>query len=213
MPKLRKTQNQAAMENTYYIYNDENLLIVDPGSDLSTILGMIETIGKTPKAILLTHTHFDHIMSVDELRNRYDNLPVYVSPKEADWLGVPNKNLSAMVSPDEKDAVVIKPADFLFTANETLEIGGMSFKVVETPGHSIGGVSFIFDDFVLSGDALFKESIGRWDLPTGSQEQLISSIKKELLVLPNDLKVYPGHGPVTTIGAEKMYNSFVGQLS
>jgi len=212
MPQIKKSQNQVALENTYYIYNEENLLIVDPGSDLSTILAKIEQTGKTPKAILLTHAHFDHIMSVDALREQFPGIPVYVSAKEADWLIDPMLNLSKLGGQGDAANVSIQPADYFFEANQTLEIGGMSFKVVETPGHSIGGVSFIFDEFVITGDALFKDSIGRWDLPTGNQAQLIEGIKKGLLTLSSSLKVYPGHGPVTTIGAEKMYNPFVGQI-
>ncbi|SJZ99917.1 Glyoxylase, beta-lactamase superfamily II [Pilibacter termitis] len=208
MPKVSKTLNAVAYENTYYIYNDENLILVDPGSDTEQILRAIEEINRTPVAILLTHTHYDHIMSVEAVRAKYSGIPLYVSHEEESWLYTPELNLSGLARHDDMENVVVQPAEFEFEIGKIYELGGMEFKVLATPGHSIGGVSFVFDEFVISGDALFKGGIGRWDLPTGNKEQLLESIRTQLFTLDKNLTVLAGHGDVTTIGAEKLYNPY-----
>jgi len=191
-------------ENCYLIWQNHSLLIIDPGADAMAIWQKIEQIGATPIAILLTHTHYDHIGAVDDLRDKYQ-IPVYVNPLEIDWLQYPIFNLSDRF-PKEKQ-VVIRPAEYKLELRE-YTLGDISFKVVPTPGHSIGSVSFIFNDFVVSGDALFKGSIGRPDLYTGDLTQLLDSIKSQLFILPEQFDVYPGHGQTTTIGYEKTTNPF-----
>lgn len=191
-------------ENCYLIWQNHSLLIIDPGANAMAIWQKIEQIGATPIAILLTHTHYDHIGAVDDLRDKYQ-IPVYVNPLEIDWLQHPIFNLSDRF-PKEKQ-VIIRPAEYKLELRE-YTLGGISFKVVPTPGHSIGSVSFIFNDFVVSGDALFKGSIGRPDLYTGDLTQLLDSIKSQLFILPEQFDVYPGHGQTTTIGYEKTTNPF-----
>lgn len=191
-------------ENCYLIWKEDVLLIIDPGAEAARLIAEIEKTGAKPAAILLTHTHYDHIGAVDHLRDYYQ-IPVYVSPLEQGWLSDPMKNLSGRHP--ELGPITARPAEFELELKE-YEIAGMSFKVVATPGHSIGSVSFIFDNFVVSGDALFKGSIGRTDLPTGNLEQLLTSIQTQLFVLPNQMAVYPGHGEPTTIEIEKRTNPF-----
>lgn len=193
-------------ENCYLVYNDEALLIIDPGADAEMIQEQIKKTQQQPVAILLTHTHYDHIGAVEALRNTYD-IPVYVSPLEQEWLGDPILNLSGLGRHDDMDNIIVSPAEYEFEMKQ-YRLGNMSFKVVPTPGHSAGSVSFIFDDFVISGDALFKGSIGRTDLYTGNLEQLLYSITTQLFVLPNEFVVYPGHGEPTTIEHEKKTNPF-----
>ncbi len=193
-------------ENCYLVYNDEALLIIDPGADAEMIQEQIKKTQQQPVAILLTHTHYDHIGAVEALRNTYD-IPVYVSPLEQEWLGDPILNLSGLGRHDEMDNIIVSPAEYEFEMKQ-YRLGNMSFEVVPTPGHSAGSVSFIFDDFVISGDALFKGSIGRTDLYTGNLEQLLYSITTQLFVLPNEFVVYPGHGEPTTIEHEKKTNPF-----
>lgn len=193
-------------ENCYLIYNEQGLLIVDPGAEPQKIISAINQTGQKPVAILLTHTHYDHIGAVDPLRDFYQ-IPVYVSPLEADWLQDPLMNLSGLDRRDDLDNIIVAPADELFEL-KAYTLAGMTFNVVATPGHSIGSVSFVFDDFVVAGDALFKGSIGRTDLPTGNLEQLLTSIQTELFTLPDEFPVYPGHGDATTIGMEKRTNPF-----
>lgn len=193
-------------ENCYLVYSENHLVIIDPGAEAEKIKAAIAQTGATPIAILLTHTHYDHIGAVDELRDTYQ-IPVYVSPLEADWLGDPVMNLSGLPRHDDMADVVVRPADELFELKE-YQLQDIAFKVVPTPGHSIGSVSFVFPEFVVSGDALFNGSVGRTDLPTGNLEQLLTGIRNQLFVLPDEFPVYPGHGPSTTILKEKRTNPF-----
>ncbi|EOS7907776.1 MBL fold metallo-hydrolase [Enterococcus hirae] len=193
-------------ENCYLVYNDEALLIIDPGEDAAKIKTQIEKTQQQPVAILLTHTHYDHIGAVEELRQFYQ-IPVYVSPLEQSWLGDPILNLSGLGRHVDIANIIVSPAEYEFEM-KPYRLGNMTFRVVPTPGHSIGSVSFIFDDFVVSGDALFKGSIGRTDLYTGNLEQLLHSIQTQLFVLPDEFAVYPGHGDATTIEHEKRTNPF-----
>ena len=195
-------------ENCYLVYNEDTLLIIDPGEDAQHIIQYIQETKIKPSAILLTHTHYDHIGAVDTLRDYYQ-IPVYVDPLENDWLGDPEMNLSG--NHPEFGSITARPAEYLLE-HKTYQIGSISFKVVPTPGHSIGSVSFIFKDFVVSGDALFNGSIGRTDLPTGDFEQLLQSIQSQLLTLPDTFKVYTGHGLATTIIHEKQTNPFLRGL-
>ena len=184
--KIHKTVNPVAYENTYYLEGEQHLIVVDPGSHWEAIRKTIETINKPVCAILLTHTHYDHIMSLDLVRDTYGNPPVYVAESEASWLYT-----------------------HTYVFHEEYQIEEFRFTVLPTPGHSIGGVSLVFPDghLVLTGDALFRETIGRTDLPTGSMEQLLHSVQTQLFTLPN-YDVYPGHGPATTIAHEKTFNPF-----
>ncbi|MFC3928747.1 MBL fold metallo-hydrolase [Streptococcus caprae] len=206
--KILKSINTVAGENTYFLENDQALIIVDPGSDTETILSKIRELAKPVAAILLTHTHYDHIMSVEAVREAFDHPPIYVSEKEASWLTSPVDNLSGLARHDDMADVLVAPAEFTFQYEEPYEIAGFTFRVLETPGHSWGGVSFVFDEdeAVITGDALFRETIGRWDLPTGDHDQLIESIKTQLFTLPSHYAVYPGHGMNTTIAHEKTFN-------
>lgn len=197
-----------AEENCYFIYNKTHLLIIDPGNDFDYIKEVIATLDRQPVAILLTHTHYDHIGAVEETRHFYD-IPVYVSPLEQSWLGDPMANLSGALRHSDMADIVVGPAEFEFE-EKSYTLGGMTFEVRNTPGHSHGSVSFVFHDdrFVVTGDALFKGSIGRSDLPTGNMAQLMNSIQQQLFTLPADYAAYPGHREPTTIGFEMATNPF-----
>lgn len=207
---ILKLTNTVAGENTYFLTNEQAVLVIDPGSDSDKIVKTLSRLGKPVAAILLTHAHYDHIMSVDVVRDQFGNPPVYVSEHEASWLYTPRHNLSGLPRHDDMADVIIRPADHTFVNNHPYDLSGFQFKVQPTPGHSIGGVSFVFDQdkVVITGDALFKDAIGRTDLPTGSFKELIANIKTQLFTLPDHYTVYPGHGMNTTIGQEKAFNPF-----
>lgn len=194
-----------AQANCYILHNQKNALVIDPGEQASLIIETISELNVHPVAILLTHTHYDHIGAVDHIRSEY-SIPVYVSKKEQDWLGDPNKNLSGFLG----SPAIVKEADKLFEPTEKIEISDFVFQVVPTPGHSPGSVSFIFEEdaLVFSGDALFAGSVGRTDLPGSEPEKLIPAVRQELFPLPEEFRVYPGHGEQTTIGKEKQTNPF-----
>lgn len=204
--KIEQIKTGPIEENCYLIYNKEHLLIVDPGADATILSARINALGRKPEAILLTHTHYDHIGAVEDLRQAF-SLPVYVSPLEQAWLDDPILNLSGLPRHADIADIIVQPAEHEFELT-SYTLGGMTFDVVATPGHSIGSVSFIFDDFVVVGDALFRGSIGRTDLYTGDLQQLLTSIKTQLFTLPHELAVYPGHGAATTIGREIAANPF-----
>lgn len=203
MVEVKRIVTGAMEENCYLIYEDVTALIVDPGDDFPKIMQTIEDLQVTPVAILLTHCHYDHIGALEETLTTY-NVPVYVSSLEKDWLSNPELNLSAHGG----KPVIAQSADFEFEMMRDYTIGGLSFRVVPTPGHSPGGVSFIFEDFVITGDALFQGSVGRTDLPGGDHEALLEEIREQLFTLEDEMQIYPGHGDASTIGDEKLTNPF-----
>ena len=194
--------------NCYIIhYNEGGCLVIDPGEEGNRIIAEIEKMKRKPLAILLTHAHFDHIGAVDQVRNHF-SIPVYVHKKEKDWLGNPDLNGSSKYPglPLVQNGSADK-----FLSEGQLTIGPFDFEVRHTPGHSPGSVSFIFKDaqVAIVGDTLFRQSIGRTDLPGGNTNTLLNSIHNKLLSLDDEFIVYPGHGPSTTPGEEKDHNPFL----
>lgn len=207
--KIEKIVNKIAQENTYLLSNSTSHLIIDPGSDSSALLERLKITDKTISAILLTHAHFDHIIGLNELRKHFPDVPIYLHSAEKEWMKNPKLNASFFFL---GTAVTGPEADYFYEINQFYDIDAFKFQVLETPGHSIGGVSLLFklenESFVFSGDALFKNTIGRWDLPTGNQAQLLKSIREQLFTLDENTQVFPGHGPKTSIGTEKQNNPF-----
>ncbi|SFA71117.1 Glyoxylase, beta-lactamase superfamily II [Lentibacillus halodurans] len=191
--------------NCYIVHHGEHALIVDPGGDAEKVIHYLTEEELDAKAILLTHAHFDHIGAVDELRS-YDNLDVYLHENEAAWLEDPKLNGSLLFLGNE---IEVKRAEYQLSAGK-MQISSFSFEIIHTPGHSPGSVSFIFHEheFVISGDVLFNQGIGRTDLPGGDIKQLEQSICDSLYKLPDTYTVYPGHGSKTTIRNEKQSNPF-----
>ena len=171
--------------------------IVDPGAEAERIIAALGQ--EAPKAILLTHAHFDHIGAVGRLQARFPDLEVFVHPEDAKIITHPLNNFP----PDYPPAPM--PQNITW---DTSLIEGC--EVIETPGHTPGGVCYYFpaDKLLFSGDTLFNYSVGRTDLPGGDMATLMASLQK-LLALPDEVQVIPGHGPTTTIGAEKRGNPFL----
>jgi glyoxylase-like metal-dependent hydrolase (beta-lactamase superfamily II) len=179
-------------------------VIIDPGDEGSRIINTIDELGVEPVMILLTHGHGDHIGAVADIKNQY-GIPIWMHKHETHMLLDPAANLSVFLGVE----IISPPADFTFTEEDTLTFSGHDVQVFETEGHSPMGCCFLFDNHLISGDALFKGSIGRTDFPGGSHEILIKRIKEKLFTLPDDTIVYPGHGPKTSIGYEKKHNPFL----
>jgi hydroxyacylglutathione hydrolase len=207
--KIEKIVNKIAQENTYLLSNSTSHLIIDPGSDSPALLEHLNMTNKQVSAILLTHAHFDHIMGLNELKQNFPNAPIYLHPAEKEWMKTPELNASLFFL---GRAITGPNADCFYRVNHLYDIDSFRFQVLETPGHSVGGISLLFESknesLVFSGDALFKNAIGRWDLPTGNQAQLLKSIREQLFKLDENTQVFPGHGPNTSIGTEKQNNPF-----
>ncbi len=192
--------------NCYIVAFEEQAIIIDPAGDGDRIINKVAEMKVKPLAVLLTHAHFDHIGALEQVRNHYQ-VPVYIHELESEWLEDPNLNGSSLFVASHVKA---KKADhFLHTGVH--QFGSISIEIRHTPGHSPGGVAFVFhkDQFVIGGDSLFAGAIGRTDLPGGSIEQLEESIRQQFYTLPDDYIVYPGHGPETNIIKEKETNPFV----
>lgn len=175
-------------------------VIVDPGDSGRQIAGLLLKQGVTPAAILLTHAHYDHILGVNEIVSAFPGLKVYIGEHEKDMVENPELNCGFV-----RGDCRICP-DVWVRDGEILPFSFAGIRVIETPGHTRGSVCYYVPEVsaLFAGDTLFYESYGRTDLPTGSEDSLFRSLKKLLSSLPDETRVYPGHGPATTIEHEKM---------
>lgn len=188
-----------------YIIMDENTkeaVVLDPGGDVDDIEKAIKSINADVKYILLTHGHVDHVGGVDELRN-------IVNAK----VGISEKDYVLM----EKGTYIYGDAfnqnvDLFLKENDIIKLNNFEVECIETPGHTKGGLVFKINENVFTGDTLFTGSIGRTDLEGGNYEEIMNSLKNKLVSLNDDCIVFPGHGPRSTIGNEKMTNPFLKEL-
>lgn len=186
--------------NCYILEDEESkqCAVIDPGGAPEILINEIKKIDGIVKFILLTHGHADHTGAVVQLRNEY-KCPVFINQKDFEYI---NKGVDVYGRPEEN-------GDSFLKDGELLSFGAINVKVIETPGHTPGGVSFLIGGAVFTGDTLFYGSIGRTDFAGGDYNELITSIKTKLVPLPDDTVVYPGHGPKSSIGFEKKRNPYL----
>lgn len=188
-----------------YIFWDENskeCAIVDPGDDGAQVARVIQGLKLTPVAILLTHSHFDHVLGIPGLREEWPGLPVYCHA--ADIPEDISETMFGMTMPTIAAFGNITP----YGEGDTVSVGPLTVQVIHTPGHTRGSVVLVVGETIFSGDTLFRGSMGRTDLPGGSYSQLMSSLGK-LGKLTGDYKVYPGHEGFTTLENERQTNYFL----
>jgi glyoxylase-like metal-dependent hydrolase (beta-lactamase superfamily II) len=197
-------------ENTYiaWIPPRHDALVVDPGLQPESILDFLQEHELKPAVILNTHGHADHIGGNAALKAAYPSAPIIIGADEKDLLTDANANLSAPFGMP----ITSPPADRLVKEGEAIDAAGVTLEVLEVPGHSPGHVVYLVRGepcILFGGDVLFRGGIGRYDFPGSDGELLFSGIRQKLYTLPPSTVVYPGHGPVTTIGHERRTNPFV----
>ena len=196
-------------ENCYLVRREgsDRALLIDPGDEAQKLLAVMEDLETEPEAILLTHTHFDHIGAVAPIA-RATGAPVYCPRAELAVLADPTKFFGAMFGPVEG-----WEAEQPIVGDQRLQLAGFDVDVIATPGHSPGHVTFVVDGALFSGDVLFQGSIGRTDLPGGDHETLMESIAALLERFDDDTRVHPGHMGLTTLGRERATNPFLQALA
>ena len=213
--KIQVVESMPFAENSYLLWQagQSEAIIIDPGFEPDLILDAVRQHGLTPVAILNTHGHVDHIAGNKAMKQYFPDAPLIIGAGDATMLTDPMLNLSGPFG----FQITSPPADRVVHEGEQLEFAGIRLRILEIPGHSPGHVVYVIEQnddsgepaIVFGGDVLFAGSIGRTDFPGGSFPQLAAGIRGKLWPLPERTRVFPGHGPPTTIGEEKSSNPFV----
>lgn len=201
-----KTLNMGAFQVNNYLVIDEEAkeaVLIDAGGDYNMTVKAAEECCAKIKYILNTHAHMDHIAGTEEIQ-RKEGARMFLHKDDEFMISVFKDYLSMFGMPDYNPPIV----DEFVEDGQELNLGNLKFKVVHTPGHSPGGVCYLIDNILFSGDTLFAQSVGRTDLPGGDYKQLESSIRERIYTLDDEITVYPGHGRPTTVGEEKRTNPF-----
>ena len=213
MLQLKSFTFNPFMENTYVLFDEtKEGVIFDPGcyekNERETLHNFILTEGLTIKYLINTHCHIDHVLGNAFVKRQY-NVPLLIHQNEVIVL----KSVSAYASNYGFPGYDETEADQFIDENDEIKFGNTTLKIKFVPGHAPGHLVFYHESskLCIAGDTLFQGSIGRTDLPGGDHQTLLSAIKSEMFTLPNDMVVYPGHGPETTIEFEKENNPFVGK--
>lgn len=195
-----KTYPIGVYEENIYVLVDEkskDACIVDPGGNADILIQKIEELNCNVKYILLTHGHFDHVEALNEIESKY-KAPIYMNENEVYFM----KSDKTVFGSLPKEYNIVKDGD-------TLPFGDGEIKCIHTPGHTKGGMCYLYKEAMFTGDTLFKGSVGRSDFIGGDFNELINSIKTKLMILDEGIKVYPGHMEPSTIGYEKLKNPFL----
>jgi hydroxyacylglutathione hydrolase len=193
--------------NTYLITDGDKGVLIDPGHVSIELKDALQHLTKFD--IFLTHAHFDHIQGINEILT-FSHPKIHLHRLEEKWLADPRLNLSNLVSDLLPEPVVItaEPEE-TWSIDQSFKLFGVQTKILHTPGHTPGHTVIKWGDNLFSGDALFYSSIGRTDFPGGNYQDLMHSITAKIMTLPEDTKVFPGHGPQTTIQHERMFNPYL----
>jgi glyoxylase-like metal-dependent hydrolase (beta-lactamase superfamily II) len=210
--QIRTLVSMPFEENTYvaWLPGRDDAVVIDPGLEPDVILDFLRDEGLTPAAILNTHGHADHIAGNEAMKRAFPDAPLIVGARETPLLADAGLNLSAGFGFE----VVSPPADRTVAEGDVVEAAGLRFEVFDVPGHSPGHVVYVFRGppcLVFGGDVLFRGGVGRTDFPGGDARLLFDGIRAKLFTLPPETVVYPGHGPVTTIGHERGTNPFLAE--
>jgi glyoxylase-like metal-dependent hydrolase (beta-lactamase superfamily II) len=213
-PQVRTVTSMPFEENSYVVWlgGQRECVVIDPGLEPGLILGFLREQGLTAAAILNTHGHADHIAGNAALKEAFPGVPLIIGANETALLADAQANLSAPFGMP----ITSPPADRTVREGDAVEAAGIRLEVLDVPGHSPGHVVFLARTrplTVFGGDVLFRGSIGRYDFPGSDGRLLLDGIRGKLFTLPGDTVVYPGHGPVTTVGHEKRSNPFVGDAA
>ena len=204
--KIERILNGRLAEYCYLIHSidSKDCICIDPGYDVERIMKYVKKNNFVVKVILLTHGHFDHMLSCSDMQKEF-NCDIYISKEDEELLYNAEHNYSNLINKTSFDKFEIK--DNVKDGDE-LNFLGFKIKCIGTPGHTKGGISYYFENekVLFSGDTLFFETFGRIDLYGGSYKEIKNSIENKLFTLPNDTMVYPGHGELTSIGKEKLHN-------
>ncbi len=192
--------------NCYLIYDDQTNegMLIDPGGEAGRIIGIVNDLDLTVRMIVNTHCHIDHVAEAKVVQEHFD-LPFFIHEQELPLLD----SLEDQAAMFNMPVTGIPKVTSYLKDDDPLEFGTITGRVLHTPGHSPGGLSLLFGNHVFVGDCLFMDSIGRTDLYKGNYDQLLTSIRTKLMVLGDAVAVYPGHGPVTSVGRERQYNPFL----
>lgn len=201
---LRKLVVGELATNCYIVGSETTRegMVIDPADEASQILKSVKTADLKVKYIVLTHGHPDHFAALAELK-KATGAQVLVHREDAEILELPPVVFFGATFPQPP------PADRQLEDGETIELGDLKLRVIHTPGHTPGGICLLANNVLFSGDTLFNNGIGRYDLPGGNLEKLMDSLHRKVLTLPEKTVVYPGHGPETTIGDEKRSNPYL----